>query len=703
MKEMSATITTGIAYSPLRTVNNEIRLLEVLPGKGTSIPIRMRTWPLEECPAFIALSYTWGGLSTDCQVAINHRHVTVRKNLWRFLSQVQQLPRYRESLFWIDALCINQSDNDERTHQVAMMAEIYRSAACVLVWLGPAYGDSDRAMYSLASSIWRSQKDMANIWWKRDGAAIRRLCERGYWTRLWILQELALASKGSLLCGNREISLHDFVTFVQQAKMTPAKCRREQSYEYNAMLKSPATSMMRQITGVPKGRLMEQMVGSAHLGCSDPRDKVYALLGVVQRGHEHIRPDYTIPMPVLLNNVLRNENRFKRPASLMAIKEQCENLCRAVGVASDTMFQLVQRPGATDPPSLSDMTAVPLADPRSGLTLWWASFYRHIAVGALWSQWINEGDELIPRGFNEQEKVRTLARTAVTKGNISVLKPLLNSGFAGINDRDDQGRSILYVAIEANHVSLVRYILTRKHIRINARAIGGKTALHVAARDDRRQFLRWMLALRNSNAKPEEYGYVDINLGDEDDFTPLHYAIAHGNETVVKILLAQDGIDVNTSGRFTRTRQVETSGDKRKTSDEQGDRPPLHVAISYNRTAIVKLLLARRELKLDKLGDVLFFPLHIAVSGKDQSIVQLLLSDGRTNVNCVNQKGHTALHKAAISGNTQMVRLLIAAPNVAVACKTRSGRTPLSIARRNGHTKVAELISQAEDEHGGDL
>lgn len=84
-----------------------------------------------------------------------------------------------------------------------------------------------------------------------------------------------------------------------------------------------------------------------------------------------------------------------------------------------------------------------------------------------------------------------------------------------------------------------------------------------------------MLAQRKSNAKLDEHDYVDINPGDEDDFTPLHYAAAHGHEAVAKTLLAQDVIDVNSSGQFTRARQNGASVNKQKTSDEQGDRPPL--------------------------------------------------------------------------------------------------------------------------------
>ena len=60
---------------------------------------------------------------------------------------LQHLKRNEERLLWIDAICINQSDNGERLHQVRMMADIYRRCSgCAYVWLGPSMDDSDAVM-----------------------------------------------------------------------------------------------------------------------------------------------------------------------------------------------------------------------------------------------------------------------------------------------------------------------------------------------------------------------------------------------------------------------------------------------------------------------------------------------------------------------------------------------------------------------------
>lgn len=90
----------------------------------------------------------------------------------------------------------------------------------------------------------RSKHDLAKMWWKAEGHTVRRLCEREYWKRLWVLQELRLAKSATMTCGKHELEFDQFEDFLSLAHQVPAKCRREQSYEYQ--LNSPARSMVSQ-------------------------------------------------------------------------------------------------------------------------------------------------------------------------------------------------------------------------------------------------------------------------------------------------------------------------------------------------------------------------------------------------------------------------------------------------------------------------
>jgi hypothetical protein len=84
-------------------------------------------------PPYTALSYVWGDVSNPIPITLDKKNIRVTQNLHRALQ------RFRKTtvLLWVDAICINQQDLDEKNVQVNMMAKIYVKAASVAVWLGP--------------------------------------------------------------------------------------------------------------------------------------------------------------------------------------------------------------------------------------------------------------------------------------------------------------------------------------------------------------------------------------------------------------------------------------------------------------------------------------------------------------------------------------------------------------------------------------
>ncbi|KAF1823935.1 heterokaryon incompatibility, partial [Dissoconium aciculare CBS 342.82] len=150
---------------------------------------------LDSKPKFTALSYAWGNPPEGCTVSVNRYEVKIRKNLWRFLRQARGSPQALFEYIWIDALCVDQSNAAERRHQVALMGEIFAAAERVIAWIGPAHGGSDSALESirLASPQWTARKSAARKWSSPEASAIRAICVRRYWKRLWIFQELLLA------------------------------------------------------------------------------------------------------------------------------------------------------------------------------------------------------------------------------------------------------------------------------------------------------------------------------------------------------------------------------------------------------------------------------------------------------------------------------------------------------------------------------
>lgn len=179
------------------------------------------------CGDYIALSYEWGQDSPAQSILLDGYPFLVGPNLFEALLQLRKCCRVHQGFkLWIDAICINQKDDRERSQQVALMRQIYASAWHVLVWLGPEANDSSIAFSALSwisrfsqaypslDTFYRKKQvidlpPLINSWpfyksplRKEVNFALFRLLTRKYWQRMWILQEVATArSDAPVMCG----------------------------------------------------------------------------------------------------------------------------------------------------------------------------------------------------------------------------------------------------------------------------------------------------------------------------------------------------------------------------------------------------------------------------------------------------------------------------------------------------------------------
>ncbi|KAF7889944.1 uncharacterized protein EAF02_002359 [Botrytis sinoallii] len=156
-----------------------------------------------------ALSYAWGDLPANKTIKIDKTDYYVRDNLFAALEALRL--RSRRRYLWVDAVCINQEDFDERNAQVALMSQIYAKADEVIVWLGKAGRDYWGAMTLLdslgnsatsAKELSRSVTEHAAVSHVKFWTELSMLCHRPYWQRLWIIQEVVLASKIKAHCSS---------------------------------------------------------------------------------------------------------------------------------------------------------------------------------------------------------------------------------------------------------------------------------------------------------------------------------------------------------------------------------------------------------------------------------------------------------------------------------------------------------------------
>jgi hypothetical protein len=122
-------------YRPLEPGDG--RLVHLAPGKHDDpIICFLEPFHTRDPPPYVALSYVWGDPKITAPISVDGHVLQVTTNLEAAL---RHLRRHKKSrTLWIDAIAINQSDVEERSQQVTLMADIYRNAKSVTIWLGPA-------------------------------------------------------------------------------------------------------------------------------------------------------------------------------------------------------------------------------------------------------------------------------------------------------------------------------------------------------------------------------------------------------------------------------------------------------------------------------------------------------------------------------------------------------------------------------------
>ena len=151
-------------YEPLKSPKH-IRLLQY----QTNGPYGERYFELYQqsltggdIPRYTALSYTWGEKRADWSIQINGRSLRLTRNLYW---ATRAFAVVGES-YWIDAICINQSDDVEKSLQIPLMKEIYAQAQVCLIWLGDESDQSDLAFQlieDLSAAFNREGKELADF------------------------------------------------------------------------------------------------------------------------------------------------------------------------------------------------------------------------------------------------------------------------------------------------------------------------------------------------------------------------------------------------------------------------------------------------------------------------------------------------------------------------------------------------------------
>jgi len=189
-------------YESLDMFSDEIRLLTLQPAE-VSEPIRASIATMHRSDPglkYEALSYMWGDCTVTGPIFLNGEEKRVGLNLWHALRQLRHQRKIR--VLWIDAICIDQSNNNEKNHQVQQMGEIYKQADHVLVWLGlddlQAAENLEALMAELSAPKMRPDPEILDC--------VLHFANLDYWTRIWIVQELSLSNKKIAYWGSKSFT-----------------------------------------------------------------------------------------------------------------------------------------------------------------------------------------------------------------------------------------------------------------------------------------------------------------------------------------------------------------------------------------------------------------------------------------------------------------------------------------------------------------
>ena len=188
-------------YSSLLPGPDSIRLLRLMPHEDKTAPIQCQlvSYSLQESGGgahlYEALSYVWGDPKETLPISIisigEHdllvtHDLPVTVNLHAALSRLRD--RCFERIIWVDTLCINQADKEEKEYQIQSMTKIYGQANRVIVWLGEAADDSDQALEDIRVAAESEFTNSPNN--EKSQKAILKLLERPWFRRIWVREQI---------------------------------------------------------------------------------------------------------------------------------------------------------------------------------------------------------------------------------------------------------------------------------------------------------------------------------------------------------------------------------------------------------------------------------------------------------------------------------------------------------------------------------
>ncbi|KAJ4138639.1 hypothetical protein NW768_002489 [Fusarium equiseti] len=335
-KNIESSRLSASIYEQLDIAHNEIRLLTLHSATDDSDQIRcsLSHVPLDPAdgsapPVYEALSYVWGEPVFSEPILLNDQQFTITSTLKYALSCLRYKTEPR--ILWVDAVCINQSDIEERNQQVALMREIYSRCERDIAWIDPFIGGNFTSAHLADKRVRRGAEDAVKEGMElmqeiaaKNPETLKEMQDKevtdGYilkygrhyflravfvtptiWERLWVMQELSLAPRLTLVCKDAELDWDCLSVLLKDEPYFDAfHIYRGHAFDYLPVLGEIFVQVkliedqrrLSRRTRPAQSRLMDVLTRFREMESTDPRDKIYGLLGLVTEDHG-IKIDYT--------------------------------------------------------------------------------------------------------------------------------------------------------------------------------------------------------------------------------------------------------------------------------------------------------------------------------------------------------------------------------------------------------------------------
>ena len=265
-----------------------------------------------------AISYCWGDPSpTGIVWSDDNRYLRVTNSAAEILHSI--VTTGSKGWFWIDALCINQRNSDEKGKQVRLMQEIYKSAKKIIAWLGEPTIEEQGALEFLGIL----RKSLNNIYATNQPVTVEALCrfpscefpsirwmalrhflERPWFQRVWVVQEVVAASKIVIIFGPTMADWEPMVQVLMAIRIQNLHRPLMVTLERNVMDRPSGLDIIGQFQELRLRTLASYnslptlefcLIATCAFKATDPRDKIFAVLGMASDAADpEFDPDYDV-------------------------------------------------------------------------------------------------------------------------------------------------------------------------------------------------------------------------------------------------------------------------------------------------------------------------------------------------------------------------------------------------------------------------